>query len=194
MIKKLSLLVAVLFIVTAIFPANTPAVFAEGPLIPGSVAAKYDFENGSTQGWAPKGSVTIAFVNEEKNSGVYSLKTTGRTANWNGPSVNVKGILMKNAAYTISGYVKRSPGQTTPSTLKFSMEQKAVGASTAWITVGSQAITGTDWTKISGTYSFTQDLASQLLYVESSNETEDFYIDDVTIKLDLPSSRSRVRP
>src|SRR2546422_8001406 len=46
----------------------------------------HDFEDGTTQGWFPRGTAILAVTNEAAATGLNSLKTTGRTAPWNGPS------------------------------------------------------------------------------------------------------------
>ena len=53
-----------------------------------------DFEDGSLQGWIPRGPVTLTNTDEvPAHGGTRSLKTTGRTAGFNGPSLNTFGLL-----------------------------------------------------------------------------------------------------
>src|SRR6516164_7129326 len=54
-----------------------------------------DFEDGTTQGWGPFGSPTVANSTEAAFSGTHSLKTTNRTASFNGPSISLQGKLIK---------------------------------------------------------------------------------------------------
>lgn len=100
-------------------------MIAPPPEVPDQGTITYDFENGDTQSWVPRGSgVQIASVNEEAQTGTYSLKTTNRSFGWHGPSLNVKGILKKGAVYEISGHVKLVQTPEAPSTVKFTMEQR----------------------------------------------------------------------
>ncbi|MCX7680629.1 MAG: carbohydrate binding domain-containing protein, partial [Anaerolineae bacterium] len=46
---------------------------------PSGTVVEYNFEDGTTQGWAPRGPVTLAALTEAAHTGNYSLKTTGRT-------------------------------------------------------------------------------------------------------------------
>ncbi|HEX3043829.1 MAG TPA: endo-1,4-beta-xylanase [Bacillota bacterium] len=150
------------------------------------VIASYDFEK-DTDGWIPRGSGTlVAQVKDTAQSGAASLKTTNRTANWHGPSLNVKALLKKGAVYQISGYVKLVTAPSTPSTVKFTMENKPAGGNTGWTTVAQQSIGDDKWTKLAGEYSFKQDMDALLLYAESSVPTEEFYLDNVTITMTAP--------
>src|ERR1044071_5015908 len=88
-----------------------------------SSVVQHDFEDGTTQGWISRGGgVALASVTEAAYQGARSLKTTGRTANWNGPSLNVLGLLQKGVTYEITGYVRLVSGQPA-STLKFTVER-----------------------------------------------------------------------
>src|SRR5262245_41621397 len=66
-----------------------------------------DFEDGSLQGWIPRGPVTLTNTNEvPAHGGTRSLKTTGRTAGFNGPSLNTFGLLTKGATYQVTAWVR----------------------------------------------------------------------------------------
>src|SRR4029078_7041629 len=56
-----------------------------------------DFEDGTNQGWIPRGGVTLTNATEQAFAGTRSLKTTGRTAGFMGPSLNLPGQLVKGA-------------------------------------------------------------------------------------------------
>lgn len=144
---------------------------------------EYDFENGDSQGWIPRGGgVKIEVVQEAAQSGKYSLKTTNRSANWHGPSLDLTGVIKKDVVYEITGYVKLLGKPTTASNFKITMEQKKFGASTSWKTVAQAPVNDTQWVKLSGDYSFSEDLDTLLLYIESEKAGDVYYIDNVTIK------------
>jgi len=147
------------------------------------VIAEYDFEDGTNQGWTPRGGVTLEAVSEAVHSGSYSLKTTNREDTWQGPSLNVKGILEKGATYEIIGYVKLVEEPAEPSTVKFTIEEKTTGGDQDWVVVAEKEITDTEWVEFSGQYTSNEDLSEQTLYVESSNVDDEFYIDDISITL-----------
>src|SRR5438309_177258 len=52
-------------------------------------AIQSDFEDGTLQGWIPRGPVTLTNSTDVAFGGTHSLKTTGRTAGFNGPSLNL---------------------------------------------------------------------------------------------------------
>src|SRR6187549_1030725 len=54
-----------------------------------TVVAQHDFEDGTLKGWIPRGAVTLTNSTEAAADGTHSLKTTGRSANFHGPSLNV---------------------------------------------------------------------------------------------------------
>jgi endo-1,4-beta-xylanase len=165
-----------------------------GGIAADQVIASYDFEK-DTEGWIPRGSGTmIAVVKETFQSGSASLKTTNRTANWHGPSLNCMSILKKGAVYQISGYIKLAAVPSAPSLIKFTMENKPRGGDTGWTTVAQQSIGDDKWTKLSGEYSFDKDMDTLLLYAESSVPTEEFYLDNVTIAMTAPPPQETSMP
>lgn len=162
---------------------------------PQQVAYKYDFDDNTTQGWGPRGdAVQVAPSAEAKTSGGYSLKTTGRSQTWNGPSLNTLGKLVKGATYTVTAQVKFVDGVDTVNgnKINMTMEQKttAADAKNDWKPIDSELIKDTNWHEISGTYTFTDDMAAQTLYLESDSGTISFYIDDVVITSDSASNPS----
>ena len=152
----------------------------------GVVVASYDFENGQTQWWFGRGSSQVASVTEAAYSGNSSLKSTGRTSDWHGPAVDLKPLLQKNAVYEISAYVKRVQADA-PSTIKLTMQNIRPGAAQDdpqnWTQIDAKTISTTEWTLLSGTYSFADDMNELQLYVESSNANESFYIDNVVVRI-----------
>src|SRR4051812_7795308 len=81
-------------------------ILPAAPLAPTAAAdpttvASYDFEDGTAQGWFGRGSAAVAAAPEAAHTGTYGLRTTGRTASWNGPSVELAPVLLTGAAYLI---------------------------------------------------------------------------------------------
>ena len=149
----------------------------------GEGVMEYGFEEGDGQGWIPRGDgVQIAVVREAAYSGTYSLKTTNRTANWHGPSLDLTGVLQKEVVYEVTGYVKLMGAPAATTNIKITMEQKKFGASTSWTTVAQASVKDTEWVKLSGEYSYAEDLDTLLLYIESENAADAYYIDSVIIK------------
>src|SRR5262249_24610075 len=73
-----------------------------------------DFEDGALQGWIPRGGVTLTNTTEAAAGGTHSLKTTGRTMGFHGPSLNVLSLLTKGATYQVTASVRLRPTNTAP--------------------------------------------------------------------------------
>jgi endo-1,4-beta-xylanase len=147
------------------------------------VVKEYNFDDGTTQGWGPRGDATVASVKDTARSGANSLKTTGRTANWNGPSLNATALLEKGATYQITGYAKLVKGKAA-SNLKFTIQRQPEGADTAYDEVNTPiAVTDADWVKLEGEYSYDGNATELQLYAESDDATSEFYLDDISIIL-----------
>ncbi|HKQ80487.1 MAG TPA: carbohydrate binding domain-containing protein [Blastocatellia bacterium] len=115
-----------------------------------------DFEDGSLQGWIPRGPVTLTNTNEvPAHEGTRSLKTTGRTAGFNGPSLNAFGLLTKGATYQVTSWVRLVAGES-PTQISVTT-QRTVSGSNSFDSVASSSATGvTDaaWVQLSGLYAF----------------------------------------
>jgi endo-1,4-beta-xylanase len=143
-----------------------------------------DFEDGSLQGWIPRGPVTLTNTDEvPAHGGTRSLKTAGRTAGFNGPSLNAFGLLTKGATYQVTAWVRLVAGES-PTQISVTM-QRTVSGSNSFDSIASSSATGvTDaaWAQLSGLYSFGgNDPSALLLYIESSSPTASYYVDDFSI-------------
>ena len=86
-----------------------------------------DFED-TTQGWFGRGTAILAVTNEAAATGLNSLKTTGRTAPWNGPSLDVMPTLQNDLLYQIRVSVRLTAGQATlQDTLRMTIERRVAG-------------------------------------------------------------------
>jgi len=160
-------------------PVGRRAAIAQTGLI-----VQNDFEDGSLQGWIPRGPVTLTNTNEvPAHGGTRSLKTTGRTAGFNGPSLNAFGLLTKGATYQVTAWVRLVAGEA-PTQIRVTM-QRTVSGSNSFDSIASSSATGvTDaaWVQLSGLYAFGgSDPSALLLYIESSSATASYYVDDFSI-------------
>src|SRR5215813_6278923 len=85
-----------------------------------------DFEDGTPQGWIPRGGVILTNTTEAAAGGTHSLKTTGRTMGFHGPSLNVLRMLTKGATYQVTASVRLVP-PTTATAVRGTMQQTPVG-------------------------------------------------------------------
>jgi endo-1,4-beta-xylanase len=144
----------------------------------------YDFEDGTTQGWEPRGDAFVNVVDDVAYSGSYSLLAADRTANWQGATIDVLGMLEPGKTYEIGAYVRLAEGEPD-SRVILTMQRTPVGGSTAyeWIAPSAEdGVTDAEWVYLQGQYSFSGEVSELLLYVESpDDELVDFYVDDITI-------------
>jgi endo-1,4-beta-xylanase len=144
-----------------------------------------DFEDGTTQSWVPRGDgVTLTNVTEAAQSGLRSLKTTGRTATWQGPSLDVMALLQRDTVYQIKASVRLVSGQS-PCTVKLTMERMVAGETSpnydTVVSSASDGVTDAGWVTLQGSYRYSTDVSRLLLYVESSIDVSEYYLDDVQI-------------
>jgi endo-1,4-beta-xylanase len=140
-----------------------------------------DFEDGTLQGWIPRGPVTLTNTTEQAFAGTRSLKTTGRTAGFNGPSRQLVGQLTKGATYQVTVSARLVAG-TPATTASVTMQRTPTGAPNAFDSIVSNvAITDAAWVTMTGAYSFSTDVTGLLLYVESASPTASYYIDSFSI-------------
>jgi endo-1,4-beta-xylanase len=145
---------------------------------------QHDFEDGTLQGWTPRGgTVVLTNTTEAAASGARSLKTTGRTAGFNGPSLNLLGTLSRGTIYQVTASVRLVAGQAADS-LKITVQRTPVGGANAFDQVTpSASVTDGAWVTLTGQYSFTTDVSGLLLYVEAAGATTQYYVDDFRINV-----------
>ena len=90
------------------------------------VSIQNNFDDGTAQGWIPRGPVTLTSTTEQAFAGTSSLKTTGRTAGFMGPSLDLTGQLAKGATYQVGVSVRLVAGEA-PTTIRVTM-QRSIGA------------------------------------------------------------------
>jgi endo-1,4-beta-xylanase len=156
-----------------------------------------DFEDGTSQGWAGRSAETVAHSTAVAHSGTGSLLVSGRTASWQGPSLDVLGTFEKGTAYTISVWVRLASGSDDA---RLSVERRTGEVASYDQVVGNTAVTGGAWVNLTGRYTLATDVEFLRLYVETASTTGDLYIDDVTagyvpalpVQTDIPSVKDVV--
>src|SRR5689334_6772542 len=98
-------------------PATTADTIRISSALTGPI--QNDFEDGTLQGWVPRssGSVVLTNTTETAFGGTHSLKTTGRTAAFNGPSLNLTSQLAKGGRYQVGVAVRLVAG-SAPTTIR----------------------------------------------------------------------------
>ncbi|MFC4534972.1 endo-1,4-beta-xylanase [Sphaerisporangium dianthi] len=175
-----------LAVLTVLSPVAAGTARAAAPV----PIAAYDFEDGTAQGWTPRGSgVSVAAARDAAHSGGASLLTTGRTETWHGASITPP--LEKGVTYSITAHARLAQG-TPANTVALTVQRTPDGGTTTYERVGAGTVTDAAWVEISGTYSFTADSPDLQLYAESSEATAAFYLDDITITADTDPGTSGV--
>lgn len=137
-----------------------------------------DFEDGTVQGFQPKGSAGVKLeVTKEANhttGGAYALKVTGRAANPDGPAVQVKDTVTIGNEYKAAVWVKL----ISPASAQLKLTAQVNAPTPYYVSLATQTLSaGGDWVKLEGTYRYLHDDVT--LYVESPNSTTaSYYIDD----------------
>ncbi|ARD45930.1 endo-1,4-beta-xylanase [Colwellia sp. PAMC 21821] len=165
---------------------SSPAV--EEPVVPAELIADGDFEDGIGS-WGPRGDATVTLETTEAHAGNNSALVVGRTANWQGISKSVVGLFTASESYNVSAWVKLSDDASTVTpSMKLTLEiNHGEGDGTTEYLEMTTPVTvaAGDWVELTGTYTHTITTVanSANLYVEGSEITVDFYVDDISVKL-----------
>src|SRR5215472_14425094 len=97
----------------ALIPAIVVCALFAAVSAKAQVVGSYDFEDGTAQGWTSfNGATTPVNTTAAAESGTHSLLTTTGSSGQGGPSINVSGILLPGAQYTITAWVMLTPGES----------------------------------------------------------------------------------
>jgi beta-xylosidase len=157
-------------------PTNTPT---NTPIPGGNMLTNADMESGTTN-WVVNGAGTLSSDTSQFHGGTHSVKTTGRTANWNGigQNVAVSNFPTSGQNVTVSVWVRSQTGTPTGiATLRLT------ASTTTYVQLASAPINSTGWTLITGTVpvSWSGTLTGVLFYVETAAGTDNLYIDDANL-------------
>jgi endo-1,4-beta-xylanase len=156
----------------------------------GTPVAAYTFSDGGLDGWAPFGSPTLTNAAPplaDPHGDALSLLITNRTASFMGPSLNLLSVpnVVAGATYQISAYVLLAAPDSNNPTVTLSTKTADCASSGSFGSIAtSAALSSTAWTKVTGTFTFSNlpgPPTSLVLYIQSTSATDSFYIDDVTI-------------
>ena len=155
----------------------------------GTTVAQYTWSDGGLDNWFPFGSATLtnAMPSVKDPAGnTNALLTTGRTAGYMGPALNLLNLnLSAGATYQVTAYVMLQTADASGPTVTLSTKTEDCATTGAYGNIAtSAALSSTAWTKVQGTFSFSNlpgPPTSLTLYAQSSSATDSFYISDVTI-------------
>lgn len=147
--------------------------------LPGEMISDGSFKNG-LGAWESFGKVEKLELAEEGYDDSSSMKVTGRTAGWQGPTMDFTGKMTRGNTYTLTAYVKYDDGNdqdTITATIK-----GGEGDSTTYTTMASAVANKGEWTKMTGEWTMPEDASDiQVLYFNTGSTTMDFYVDNVSM-------------
>ncbi len=149
---------------------------------PDNVLMSYGFEQSDPDGWRARGTATLTVTDEQSHSGESSLKVTGRTANWHGAEYDVRSLVTAGDAYAVTVWARLAAGSPS-STLRLTRElQGCSGEQFVWLDSAENA-TSSAWVELHGTLSIPGSCVPSklLVYVESTDATASYYIDDTSM-------------
>ncbi|MNO29662.1 Endo-1,4-beta-xylanase A precursor [compost metagenome] len=147
------------------------------PALPFTTVTFEDQKAGFFEGRAGTEKLTVSDEANHTADGSYALKVEGRQDTWQGPSLRVEKYIDKGQEYKISLWVKL----IEPSSSELKLSTQVGSTSPSYNTLASKAISNSDgWVQLQGTYRYNSVSEEYLtIYVESSNATASFYIDDI---------------
>lgn len=155
-------------------------------IIAGPSFVNTSFEDESTKGWTGNGA-SLSTSDEFAKTGDYSMKVTGRKNAWEGPVTDLMGKLQKGSTYYASAWVYQESG--APQTFRFtgySMDDSSKDAYDGkfYKTIAENLeVPSGEWTRLEGlyTYDYTGVPGALTFYIESTDISFDFYVDDIVI-------------
>ena len=156
-------------------------IFLAGSAANAQTVVHTDFEDGTAQGWVPRGTgTTLTSSTAQANTGTRSLLTTGRTQTFGGPSIALSTVLTRGQLYIFTVYVRMSEGQASDS-IKMTMQSTIDGGSAFNTVSGPATVTNGAWVKMVGAFTPATNATALLLYLEGASATSSYYIDDFTV-------------
>ena len=139
------------------------------------------FESGEFEGWSSFGNRSQISISSEKVYGGFSsLKSHTREEPWSGPALNITDIIKGGHEYLFRLY---AISDTAPE-IEISITLKYVddaGAET-YVNMTTAKVTNKKWEFIEATATIPENATDIIFYTETIEGTDEFYIDDDTVK------------
>ena len=135
------------------------------------------FESGK-DGWTSRGNTTLALNSSNYYSGSSSLKVTGRAESWQGAAyeLDAKEFVPGNSYSFSTAVMQNSPSAVE---MKLTLQYKDASGEANYSTVAKADAESCKWTKLENTsYKIPAGASELILYVESTESTTDYYIDN----------------
>jgi endo-1,4-beta-xylanase len=156
------------------------------------------FEDGGLDGWSSRtGSSAVTNSVAAAHSGTHSLLTTGRTANFDGPQINVSNKMYNGSKYNISAWVMLVPTDGSNHVINMSLQTTLDGTTSFPSVTAFPGITvpaDGNWHQISvNGYNMANnyDAGTAFLYLQtvppSGTDLVSFYVDDFQLTYVAPA-------
>jgi endo-1,4-beta-xylanase len=133
------------------------------------------------EGWSGMGDAQIATEVAAANSGLRSLRASGRTAAWQGPRHDVTALVAAARSYAVSLWA-RLDGATSASA-GVTAQIGCAGADAVFQPIGSGTLNDSGFTQLSGTLALPDcEIQSVALYVEGPDAGVDLLVDDLALR------------
>ncbi len=158
-------------------PEGYPATYGTVEVVEEIIYSE-DFEDGQTE-FTGRGAAKVAVVTDKAGEGTSSMLVSGRTALWNGATVDLSEQLIINENYIIKAKVFYEKG---PETVQ--IDCKVEKNNSEYLSFASAIARKGEWVDITGGIIIPSGTASAYVYFETGfadGEFIDFYVDDITI-------------
>lgn len=181
-IRKSPLLAVILYVLFSIFP---PTVYAEEITDEKSLLSFSNFESESFQGWVAFGNKsTISITDETSHDGNQCIKSSARMSLWSGPLLNVSNTVVVGTEVTFQAYVKNASDNDMNIIMSTKLTNK--DGSESYCNIDTQVVNNKDWTLLEGSYVVPENMTELMLYFQTEESFDDFYVDDIKIFGELP--------
>ncbi len=157
------------------------------PPVGGNLVGNSGFEEGATAPWFGFGGALIEVTTAQAFAGQFSLIATNRTQSFEGPAVDLVGVVTGGETYSVGAQVRVSGSNSAP----VSATVQTVCADGSEEFSGTASVTATDsqWTALSGEITLPScDATAQRLYFQGADAGVDILIDEVQVSLVVASS------
>ena len=137
------------------------------------------FESGA-QGWTGRGAASVTSSSDKAYEGSKSIYVDGRTAAWNGGARELGSDFVAGQAYSFSANVFYDQGGSED-TFFLKIQYKDASGTTSYDGIAEASTIKGTWVQLANTnYKLPAGATDIMLYVETEDSTNSFYIDDVT--------------
>ena len=160
-----------------------------------------DFEDGTTQGWSTRFNInTVTNTTADAHTGSHSLIVTGRTADFEGPALDITGKMCNGQQYWVEAWVKMAPGQQ-PTSINMSLQLTDAAGNLSFPGVANSPVlvTSNGWVRIKAKpYTFSGAYTDLQIYLQTNSgpgsSSASFYIDDVKVQFLPPPVIENITP